>query len=106
MVSMRTVVPDLIRSTGGTRADMYPQTTVSGVDPKVMSGLLPGGAGCAAAGAIAPGARAKAIQHASKPHIRADIRWTFPETGYRATTIAYFGFTHSAPCLRKLNFNL
>src|SRR5579872_5950520 len=38
-----------MRSTGGTRADMYPQTTVSGVEPKVTSGLLPTGAGCDAA---------------------------------------------------------
>src|SRR5438552_10683364 len=50
MVSIRTVVPDLMRSTGGTRAEIYPQTTVSGVEPKVTSGLLPAGAGCAAAG--------------------------------------------------------
>src|SRR5580700_11823485 len=50
MVSIRTVVPDFMRSTGGTRADIYPQTTVSGVEPKVTSGLLPPGAGCDAAG--------------------------------------------------------
>jgi hypothetical protein len=94
-----------MRSTGGTREDMYPQTTVSGVDPKVTSGLLPGGAGCATAGAIEASARGKAKQHASKPQVRADIRRTFPETGYRAATIAHFGFTHSASSLRKLNFN-
>jgi hypothetical protein len=49
MVSMRTVVPDLMRSTGAARAVRYPQTTVSGVEPKVTSGLFPAGAGWAAA---------------------------------------------------------
>jgi hypothetical protein len=38
-----------MRSTGGARAEIYPQTTVSGVDPKVASGLFSAGAGCAAA---------------------------------------------------------
>src|SRR4051794_11063870 len=105
MVSMRTVVPDLMRSTGGTRAEMYPQTTVSGVDPRVTSGLLPGGAGCATAGVIAPSAKTDATYHVSKPQVRADIEQTFPETGYRPATIAYLGFAYSAPCLSKLNFN-
>src|SRR5580692_3397697 len=49
MVSIRTVVPDFMRRAGGTRAEKYPQTTVSGVEPKVTSGLLSAGAGCAAA---------------------------------------------------------
>src|SRR5712671_1849815 len=51
MVSTRTVAPDLMRSTGGARAEIYPQTTVSGLEPKVASGLFPAGTGCAAAGA-------------------------------------------------------
>src|SRR3977135_3009435 len=49
MVSMRTVVPDLMRSAGGRRAETYPQTTVFGVEPNVTSGLRPAGAGCPAA---------------------------------------------------------
>src|SRR6266853_4424514 len=49
MVSTRTVAPDLMRRTAGARAEIYPQTTVSGVEPKVASGLFPAGAGCAAA---------------------------------------------------------
>src|SRR5712671_6139328 len=49
MVLTRTVAPDWMRSTGGARAEIYPQTTVSGVEPKVASGLFPAGAGCAAA---------------------------------------------------------
>src|SRR5215470_7151394 len=49
MVSTRTIAPDLMRNTGGTRAEIYPQTTVSGVEPKVTSGLFLAGAGCAAA---------------------------------------------------------
>src|SRR5271154_2303451 len=51
MVAIRTVVPDLMRSPAGARAEMYPQTTVSGVEPRVTSGLFPAGAGCAAAAA-------------------------------------------------------
>src|SRR5713101_7488047 len=51
MVLTRTVAPDWMRSTGGARAEIYPQTTVSGVEPKVTSGLFPAGAGCAAADA-------------------------------------------------------
>ena len=50
MVSIRTVVPDLMRSAGGTRAEKYPQMTVSGVEPRVTSGLFPAGAGCASRG--------------------------------------------------------
>src|SRR5215470_15420542 len=59
MVSIRTVVPDLMRSAGGTREEKYPQTTLFGVDPSVTSalgtsafvtsGLAPAGAVCAAA---------------------------------------------------------
>jgi hypothetical protein len=51
MVSMRTVVPDLMRSAGGTFAEKYPQMTVFGVEPNVTSGL---GADCAAAGPAMP----------------------------------------------------
>src|SRR5690242_16979210 len=47
MVSIRTVAPDLMRSGGGTRAEKYPQMTVSGREPNVTSGLICGDAGCA-----------------------------------------------------------
>src|SRR5215831_5768801 len=49
MVSIRTVAPDLMRSAGTTRADKYPQTTVSGRKPNVTSGLIAAGADCPAA---------------------------------------------------------
>src|ERR1700674_4051100 len=49
MVSMRTVAPDLMRSAGGTRAEKYPQMTVSGREPKVTSGRIGDGADSPAA---------------------------------------------------------
>src|SRR6266851_7171603 len=49
IVSIRTVVPDLMRSTGATRAERYPQMTVSGREPNVTSGLTAVDADCAAA---------------------------------------------------------
>src|SRR5258705_3995706 len=62
MVSMRTVVPDLMRSTGGTRAEIYPQTTVPGVDPNVTSGLFADGDGCAVADVTTASATSAASQ--------------------------------------------
>src|ERR1700704_4052678 len=73
MVSMRTVVPDLMRSAGGTRAETYPQTTVFGVEPNVTSGLRPAGAGCPAADDTRPAMPRTARQITATPQTCFDI---------------------------------
>src|SRR3977135_797483 len=73
MVSMRTVVPDLMRSAGGRRAETYPQTTVFGVEPNVTSGLRPAGAGCPAADDTRPAMPTTARQITATPQTCFDI---------------------------------
>src|SRR3954468_6966572 len=53
-VSILTVCPDLMRNTGGMSAAKYPQTTVSGVECSVASGVRLTGTGCAAAAVETP----------------------------------------------------
>src|SRR6185369_16880191 len=53
-VSILTVCPDLMRNTGGISAAKEPQTTVSGVERSVASGVRLTGTGCAAAAVDRP----------------------------------------------------
>src|ERR1022692_2558347 len=79
MVSMRTVAPDLMRSAGGTRAEKYPQTTVSGREPKVTSGLIGAGADWPAADDTRA-ARPTAIQQiTARPRTCFDIGSILPD---------------------------
>src|SRR5215467_7368399 len=78
MVSMRTVAPDAMRSAGAARVEKYPHTTVSGREPKVTSGLLAAGAGCAAADATRAAMPIAVQQINDKPRTWIDIAPTLP----------------------------
>src|SRR5262249_2835784 len=58
--------------------EKYPHTTVSGREPKVTSGLLAAGAGCAAADATRPAIQIAVQQINDKPRTWIDIAPALP----------------------------
>src|SRR5579871_203909 len=83
MVSILTVVPDLMRSAGAMRAEKYPHTTVSGREPSVTSGLVGAGTDCAAADATRAATPAAVHQATARPRTHFDIGSILPRK-YRA----------------------